>query len=231
MRSDGLTRARRTPEIGARDVDRARLELEHVLGVVLGHRDGVLAGEARGAERLPRRVGGLDEMVEIEVGERVDAEVQRDLADLHVGREQVGTLAGVEAVEARPAVRRRRHPEVHLGRARFAQQRDDLTGRGAAHDRVVDDHEALALDVVAQRVQLEPHVGAALLLARLDERAPDVAVLHEAVAVRDARGARANPARRVRPTPGTGITMSAIAGAWRASASPMRWRAPCTLWP
>ena len=185
----------------ARDVQRARLRFEHVLRVVLGDGYGVVAGEARGAERLARRIGGGDEMVEVEVRERVDTEVERDLADLHVGREQVGALAGVETVEARPAVRRRRHPEVHLGRARFAQQRDDLARRGAAHDRVVDDDQPLALDVVAQRVQLEPHVGAALLLVRLDERAPDVAVLHEPVAVGNPGGARESPARRARPTP------------------------------
>ena len=88
--------------------------------------------------------------LEIEVRERVDTEVVGDLADRHVGREQVGALAGVEPVEARPAVRRRRHAEVHLGRAGFAQQRDDLARRGAADDRVVDDDEPLALDVVAR---------------------------------------------------------------------------------
>ena len=99
-------------------------------------------------------------------------------------------MPGVEPVEARPPVRRRRHAEVHLGRAGLAQHADDLARRGAAHDRVVDDDDALALDVLAQRIELDAHAAAALLLARLDERAADVTVLHEPVAVRDARLAR-----------------------------------------
>ena len=33
------------------------------------------------------------------------------------------------------------------------------------------------------------------------------------------------------PDSGTGITMSACTGAWRASSSPILWRAACTLWP
>src|SRR2546422_309447 len=36
---------------------------------------------------------------------------------------------------------------------------------------------------------------------------------------------RANPCAAGTPDSGTGITMSAAAGAWRASSSPMRWRA------
>ena len=127
--------------------------------------------------------------VEIEVRERVDVEVVADLADRQVGREQLAAPAGVHAVEARPAVRRRRHPEVHLGRAGLAQHRDHLARGGAAHDGVVDDDELLALDVLGQRVELQAHADAALLLVRLDERAPDVPVLHEAVAVGDARRA------------------------------------------
>ena len=91
-----------------------------------------------------RRAGGAGEPVELEVGERVDLEEVADLADRQVGGEQLGAAAGVHAVEARPLVRRRRHPEVHLGRAGLAQHRDDLAGGGAAHDRVVDDDEPLA---------------------------------------------------------------------------------------
>src|SRR5689334_12858181 len=175
---------------GTRHVNRARFLLEHVLRVVVGDRRRVLAAETGRAERVGGRTRRFDQAVEVEVRERVDTEVVGDLADRHVGGEQVGALAGVEAVEARPAVRRRAHAEVHFRRAGLAEQRDDLASGGAAHDRVFDDNQALALDVVAQRVELDAHTRAALFLARLDERAADVTVLHEAVAIGDARRTR-----------------------------------------
>ena len=69
----------------------------------------------------------------------------------------------------------------------LAQHRHDLLRRRAAHDRVVDDDEPLAADRVGQRVELQLHAAVAQRLRRLDERAADVVVLVEAVAVRDAR--------------------------------------------
>ena len=59
---------------------------------------------------------------------------------------------------------------------------DDLLGGGAAHDGIVDHDYALALDVVAQRVQLEANAHLAHLLRWLDKGAGDVAVLDEALA-------------------------------------------------
>src|SRR5207249_7584200 len=78
----------------------------------------------------------------------------------------------------------------HLDRAGLTQQRDDLAGRGTAHDRILDNDELLTPDVVAQRVELEADTVAPLLLVRLDERPPDVTILHEAVAVGDTRRTR-----------------------------------------
>jgi len=44
----------------------------------------------------------------------------------------------VDPVEALADDRRRRDADVHLGRAGFEQELDDLAGRVAADDRVVD---------------------------------------------------------------------------------------------
>ena len=57
-----------------------------------------------------------------------------------------------------------------------------------AHDRVVDDDDALAGHLV-ERVELQPDALLAELLVGLDERPPDVAVLDQPFAERDARGA------------------------------------------
>ena len=70
--------------------------------------------------------------------------------------------------------------------AGLAQHLGELLLRGAADDRVVDDDEPLAGDVLAQRVELHAHRPGAELLARGDEAAADVAVLHHALAERDA---------------------------------------------
>ena len=77
---------------------------------------------------------------------------------------------------------------MDLGRARFAQYLHDLTGRVAAHDRVVDHDQALARDHLGQRIELQPHPMAPQLLARLDERPRHIAVLDEAIVLRQAGG-------------------------------------------
>ena len=131
---------------------------------------------------------GGDQPVEGDVGEGVDVEVLADLVDGHVVRQQLGAGARVDAVEARPLDGRRRQPEVHLGGPGLAEHADELLLGGAAHHRVVDDHQALAGDVLLQRVELHAHAEGPHLLAGGDEGAPDVAVLDEALAVGDATG-------------------------------------------
>ena len=121
---------------------------------------------------------------------------------------------------------------MHLERARVAQHLDDLARRVAAHDRVVDDDEAPAADDLRQRVELQPQAVLAQLLAGLDERARDVAVLDEAVVLRAAPLARAKPRAAGLPESGTAITRSALgAGASRARISPIRPRAACRTVP
>ena len=61
--------------------------------------------------------------------------------------------------------------------------------RVAAHDRVVDDDEALA-GHLGERVELQADALLAQLLVGLDERAADVAVLDQALAERDPERAR-----------------------------------------
>ena len=151
-----------------------------------GYLDGVLTGEARVAEPGAERAGGLVHAVEAEVGEAVGAEVLPYLVDGELRGQQLAPVARVDAVEARPLDGRRRDAQMHLGRAGLAQHLHELSLRGAAHDGVVDHDDALAGDVLAQRVELHAHRRLAHRLAGGDEAAADVAVLHQALAVRDA---------------------------------------------
>ena len=75
---------------------------------------------------------------------------------------------------------------MDLGGPELAQHPHEGPLGVAADDRVVDDDQPLALDDVAQRVELEPDAELADRLRRLDEGPPDVGVLHQTVAERDA---------------------------------------------
>ena len=118
--------------------------------------------------------------------EAVGADPLADLVERQAGRHQVAVVAHVDAEVARVHDRRARDPHVHLGRAGVADQLDERPGRRAAHERVVDHHDPLAGEVLAEGVELEGHAAVADLLRRLDERAADVAVLDQPVVERHA---------------------------------------------
>ena len=77
---------------------------------------------------------------------------------------------------------------MDLGSAGLAQHPHQGPLGVAAHDGVVDDDEALALDDLAQGVELEADAELAQGLGGLDEGAPHVGVLHQALPVGDAGG-------------------------------------------
>ena len=170
-------------------------ERERVLERVLGLRGGrpgerIVAGEARVAVRLARALDRLVDAAERQVGQRVAAQLGGDLGLRAPVGDHLLARGHVDAVVARVADRRRRDPHVDLARARVAQHLHDLARRVAAHDRVVDDDQPLAADHLGQRVELHPQAVLAQLLAGLDERARDVAVLDQPVVLREPAGAR-----------------------------------------
>ena len=75
---------------------------------------------------------------------------------------------------------------MHLGSTGIPQQLDDAGRGGAAHDGVIHQHHALALDGAGHHVQLDAHAVLTLLLAALNEGAADVFVFDKADAVGDA---------------------------------------------
>ena len=81
----------------------------------------------------------------------------------------------------------------------LAHHLDDL-GRGrAAHDRIVDQDDPLALEVGAVGVVLEPHAEMADLVGRLDEGAADIMVADDAELERQPRFLRHSRAPPARP--------------------------------
>ena len=201
--------------------------LERELAVRRSVAERVAAGEAGVAVVLGGRADRLVDAVEREVGERVGAEVLGDLVDRPLVGDHLLARRHVDAVVAGVADRRRGDPQVDLLGAGVAQHPDDLAGRVAADDRVVDDDEPLARDDLRQRVELHPQAVLAQLLARLDEGAGHVAVLDQAVVLRDApRRARSRRPPGC-PESGTEITRSASTGASRQRISPIL---PRTCW-
>src|SRR6476646_152395 len=184
----------------ALDVDRAgvggldlpgldrQLQLQQALAeaVLRVQLHGVDPGEAGRAAPLAGLVGGGDHAVLADVAEAVGADAGADLLDAEAGGDELGPGGEVDAVEARPAHRRAGDAHVHLGGARLAQHPHQRPLGVAAHDRVVDNHQALAADDIAQGVELEPDAQLADGLARRDESAPDVGVLDQPLAVGDA---------------------------------------------
>ena len=148
---------------------------------------------ARTAHRIACRAAhahGLHQPSQADVGKRVRAHHLAHLVHAATRRDQLVLDRRVHAVEARPRGGRADNAQVHLGRARVAQHLHKLAGGVAAHDAVVDDHEAPTLDGRAHGVQLQAYAHLAQLLRGLDEGAAHVAVLHYALGVRDAALAR-----------------------------------------
>ena len=79
---------------------------------------------------------------------------------------------------------------MHLARTRLAQHPDKGALRVAAHDRVIDDDQALPRDDVPQGIELQPDAQLPDRLRRLDEGPSDVGVLDQALGERDTRRLR-----------------------------------------
>src|SRR3954447_13699137 len=172
--------------------------LERELAVrLVGIAERIVAAEAGVAVVAGVAADRLVDARHREVGERVGLELVGDLLDRAVVGDHLLARGHVDAVVAGVANRRRRDPQVHLAGAGLAQHADDLPRRVAAHDRVIDDDEALPGDDLRQRVELHPQAVFAQLLAGLDEGPRHIAVLDQAVVAGDRLGAGKAGRRRV----------------------------------
>src|SRR5699024_9046084 len=84
------------------------------------------------------------------------------------------TIGRVDAVKTRPFCRRRADAKVNLGDARVAEHPHDLAARCPAHDRIIDDGDALPGEQLTDGVELQTHAEIPDALLRLDEGAADI---------------------------------------------------------
>ena len=75
---------------------------------------------------------------------------------------------------------------MNLGGPGFLEHGHELLAGVAAHDAIVDDDKALAGNDAGQRIELDANGILAHSLGGLNERPAHVAVLHDAIGVRDA---------------------------------------------
>ena len=130
--------------------------------------------------------GQLLHMLDAQVPQRVGTHQLVDLLHRMAGGDQVFFVGDVGAEIAGVGERRGADAVVYLGGASLAQQADGAGTGGAAHDGVIHQHDALALDRGGDGVQLDADAALALGLAALNEGAADIFVLDKAYAVGDA---------------------------------------------
>ena len=187
-----LAQARAASVVGARRLHRGlggrglRVECVKIFGCDVA-RD-VAAVEARAVEGLDRWVHVAEHLVEVldgRVDHGVGAEDLRDLLGaLAVAAEQFGARRHVDAVDVREHDARGGRGHEDLDGAGLAGHAHDFGHGRAAHDGVVDEQDALALELDGHGVELLAHALLADRLAGHDEGTAHVAVLDEAFAIR-----------------------------------------------
>ena len=77
---------------------------------------------------------------------------------------------------------------MHLARPGIAHHLHDLHAGGAAHDRIVDQHDALAFQQRTVGIVLQLHAEMTNIVRRLDEGAADIMRADDAQFERNAGG-------------------------------------------
>src|SRR3954452_3951047 len=119
--------------------------------------------------------------------ETVGIDVIAHLLDAHLRREQLRPLGRVDAVEAAVLGRRRGDAHVHFASAGIAHHLHDLHAGGAAHDGIVDEDDALAVDQSRIGVVLQLDAEVPNFLARLNEGPADIVRADDAELERNSR--------------------------------------------
>ena len=158
---------------------------EHQLVEGQLHVDGVVAREAAQAEAIGPGADGGDQVLDAQVLEAVGPDAPAHL--LHVGAvgDELARIGDVDAQEAGPADGRRRDAHVDLAAPRRSRAACPPAAAASCPARCVSSRSTMRLPPTTS--------GSGLYLSRapsrrrrlrgLDERAPDVAVAHEAVGV------------------------------------------------
>jgi hypothetical protein len=125
----------------------------------------------------------VNEIVYILIHEPIRPDDPLNLGFGTLGRDELGSRRHVDAIDVGITHGRGRRGHIDLARAGLARHLDDLLGRGTPNDRIVDEQHVLAFEFEIDSIELAPYRGAAFRLLGHDERAADIAVLDESLAV------------------------------------------------
>src|SRR5208282_2556953 len=117
--------------------------------------DRIVTGKARVAKFLPPRPEERIEAVPTEIAQRIRADVAANFFDGVRRGEQLLAGRRIDSVKARVGGRRSRDSHMNLARARLPEHRNDFPQRSSAHQRIFDEHDALAPQKLGDRIELE----------------------------------------------------------------------------
>ena len=159
------------------------VQVPNVFGADAGNVHAVEAGGFKTIERRVERTDGALHVFHTLVDQGVAAYALAHFFERAPMRHQLVARGHVDAIHIGVHHRRRGAGHIDLGGTGFARHLHDFAAGGAAHDRVIDQQHAPALELAADHIELLPHRFFAHRLPRHDESAPHVAVFYEAFAV------------------------------------------------
>src|SRR5579863_10333814 len=149
----------------------------------------IAAGVARCAEFVAGVVVILDgqaQTLQRDVAERVSTKIFADFFHGMIGSDQFVAVRSIHAVVAGGNREWATDAHVNFGGARVADQTHDFAAGGAAHDGIVYEHDALALQHSTDGIEFQLHAEIPNGLAGFDERAADVVIANQRHAEGDA---------------------------------------------
>src|ERR1017187_1848732 len=147
----------------------------------------VIPGVAGGAvSRFLAVSASLLQTFNRKISQRVGSDELSNFLDRLIGGDQLFLGGSIDSVKAGRDGGRTRDSHVHFFRPGIANHADDLAAGGAAHDRVVYEDNAFALEQAVNGVELQLHAEIAHRLLRFDKGASDLVVADESKTKRNA---------------------------------------------
>lgn len=145
----------------------------------------IFAIEASGAEAFTS-IGYLQEVVNAEVAQGIDADDVGDFVNGVVIGNEVFRAVNVRAVVARRDERWGTDTHVDFFSTGLTQKSNGASASRATHDGIVNKDDSFSFDEAANRIELDVDTNFTLFLGWRDKGAPDVFVFSKADAERNA---------------------------------------------
>ncbi len=95
--------------------------------------------------------------MQVLVDQSIGANQLLNFLDRSAVRDQLRCGRHVDAVNIGVTHRRRRRCKIHLARTRLSRKLDDLPGRRATDDRIIDEQNVLAVKLQPDRIEFVAH--------------------------------------------------------------------------